>query len=230
MPQEIRTHHFLTPEDMTLEIANRVEVLAGQAIQKRGCFHLVLAGGTTPAGLYRQLSFRKPDLDHWRFYLGDERCLPPGHTDRNDQMIQEAWPQLQRMAASQFARMPVELGPEQAADSYTRVLGQVTEFDLVLLGMGGDGHTASLFPGRFVGQNPESPSVLPVHQAPKPPPERVSLSAHRLSRAWRVYFLISGESKRPAFTAWLKGADLPVRHIRPHHGVDIFTDLGRFEN
>jgi len=96
--------------------------------------------------------------------------------------------------------------------------------DDVLLGLGEDGHTASLFPGHDWGAVPGAPDALAVFDAPKPPPERVSLSAARLSRARQAVFLVSGAAKRQAVTLWRAGADLPARAIAPAAGVDILLE------
>ena len=107
--------------------------------------------------------------------------------------------------------IPAELGSEAAARRYAGELTGVGEFDLVLLGLGADGHTASLFPGR---PHDDSADVVAVHDSPKPPSERVSLSAARLSRARQVLFLVTGQDKRAAVTAWRTGAEIPARAIR----------------
>jgi 6-phosphogluconolactonase len=113
---------------------------------------------------------------------------------------------------------------DEAAQQYSTVLRAVGDFDLVLLGIGEDGHTASLFPGHDWGAAPGSPDTLAVFDAPKPPPQRVSLSAARLSRARQVIFLVSGESKRKAVEAWRAGKDIPAQAIRPAAGVDVLVE------
>jgi len=97
---------------------------------------------------------------------------------------------------------------------YAGWLAGAPDFDVVLLGMGEDGHTASLFPGHDWGNAPDSVDVLAVHAAPKPPPERVSLSAARLSRSQRVWFVISGAGKHEALLRWKSGETLPVSAVR----------------
>ena len=94
----------------------------------------------------------------------------------------------------------------------------------MLLGLGEDGHTASLFPHHEWGAAPGSPDTLAVFDAPKPPPQRVSLSAARLSRARRVMFLISGESKHRAVAEWRAGKEIPARAIMPAAGVDVLVE------
>lgn len=118
-----------------------------------------------------------------------------------------------------------ELGAIQAARMYAETLLTVGDFDLVLLGLGEDGHTASLFPDHEWGTAPGSPDTLAVFEAPRPPPQRVSLSATRLSRARQVIFLVSGESKHRAVAEWRAGKDIPVRAIMPAAGVDVLVEF-----
>ena len=121
-------------------------------------------------------------------------------------------------------RFPPSSVATAAALAYAETLRNVGEFDLVLLGLGDDGHTASLFPNHDWGIAPDAPAVLAVFNAPKPPPERVSLSAARLSRAREVLFLIAGESKREAVQRWRAGEDISARAIRPRAGVDVLLE------
>lgn len=169
-------------------------------------FSLVLAGGTTPLATYQLLAgdgIQRPD---WHLYYGDERCLPPQHPERNSRMVEQTG--LPGLVGGHLP-IPAELGPETAALRYTGLIMPALPFDVVLLGMGEDGHTASLFPGQHW---PAAP-VIPVHDAPKPPPERVSLSPTTLQACRRMLILVSGESKREALQAWRRGADLPVARV-----------------
>jgi 6-phosphogluconolactonase len=197
---------------------------AAQAIHERGQFHLVLAGGNTPRGIYRRLCAARTDWSRWHIYFGDERCLPPLDPARNSRMAEEVWLDSVPIPSRQLHAIPGELGASQAARMYAETLRTVGDFDLVLLGLGEDGHTASLFPGHEWGRGGGSPDTLAVFDAPKPPPQRVSLSAARLSRARQVLFLVSGESKHRAVAEWRSGKDIPARAIMPAAGVDVLVD------
>ncbi|HID48483.1 MAG TPA: 6-phosphogluconolactonase, partial [Chromatiales bacterium] len=196
-------------------------------LRRRGRFRIVLSGGTTPRTIYRSLREGETDWTGWHVYFGDERCLPAGDPGRNDHMAREAWLDHVPVPGAQIHSIPAERGSEAGARAYGELLDAVDVFDLVLLGLGEDGHTASLFPGHPPGAEPEAPAVLAVHDAPKPPPERISLSARRLSASRRVWFLVSGAGKADALAAWQRGDDIPARYVCPPAGVDIYTDIHR---
>lgn len=195
---------------------------AAQAIAERGRFIIVLAGGTTPREVYQQLRTLATDWSKWHIYYGDERCLPPNHGERNSRMAEEAWLNHVAIPSAQIHAIPAEQGPEHGAAEYSRMLEHVGEFDLVLLGLGEDGHTASLFPGNVL--EVDGAPAIPVRGAPKPPAERISLSASRLSLARRVIFLVTGAGKREAVQQWQQGAGLPAAAIAPNTGAEIFLD------
>lgn len=203
---------------------NRILNAAAQAIDQHGQFLIVLAGGTTPATIYRMLRTAETDWSRWHIFFGDERCLPADDAGRNSRMAADVWLDHVSIPRHQIHVLPAELGPESAALAYAKTLYNVGDFDLVLLGLGEDGHTASLFPGNDWGVVADAPDVLAVFDAPKPPPQRVSLSARRLSRARAVLFLVAGETKRQAVARWRKGADIPARAIRPENGVDVLVE------
>jgi 6-phosphogluconolactonase len=197
---------------------------AARAIHERGQFHVVLAGGNTPRGVYRQLGRAQTDWSAWHVYFGDERCVPPDDPARNYHMAAEAWLNQVAIPATQVHPIPGELGAVQASQRYAEALEAVGDFDLVLLGLGEDGHTASLFPDHDWGAAPGAPDTLAVFDAPKPPRERVSLSATRLSRTREVLFLVSGEAKRWAISQWLADKDIPASSIKPATGVDVLVE------
>ena len=197
---------------------------AGQAIHERGQFHFVLAGGNTPRGIYHRLCAAQTNWSAWHIYFSDERCLPAVDAARNSRMAAEIWLDCVPIPPFQLHTIPAELGAFQAARLYAETLQTVGEFDLVLLGLGEDGHTASLFPGHEWGTAPGSPDTLAVFDATKPPPQRVSMSAARLSRARQVIFLVSGETKHRAVAEWRAGKDIPARAIKPAAGVDVLVE------
>lgn len=214
------------PEQTLLHrhVAQGIERLAAEAINSRGAFNIVLAGGSTPRAVYEQLQNIKTEWRAWHVFFGDERCLAYGHTERNSTMASHAWLEYVGIPASQIHAIPAELGAEVAASQYAETIMAVETFDLVLLGLGQDGHTASLFPGQSYGSECHHPAVLAVHQAPKPPADRVSMSAWRLGAANHVWFLVTGEDKKFAVKKWRDGGNIPAAAIKPAGAVDVWGD------
>jgi len=196
---------------------------ARAAIAERGVFHIVLAGGETPGRVYAALARTAQDWPAWQVWFGDERCLAAEDPGRNSRMAADRWLDAVGIPGTNIHTIDAELGAVRAAEGYAERLAAVDRFDLVLLGLGEDGHTASLFPGHEWGESESAPAALAVRDAPKPPPERVSLSAWRLARARRVLFLVTGAGKRAALAAWRRGARLPAAAIRPPGGVEVLA-------
>jgi 6-phosphogluconolactonase len=219
-----RWHAYRTASELEQAALQAVLDAARQAISRRGAFHIVLAGGNTPRRVYELLREAGTDWAAWHIYFGDERCLPPDHPDRNSRMAAEAWLDHVVIPRSQIHVIPAEMGAQAAADDYACALAGIGLLDLVLLGLGEDGHTASLFPGHDPGRASDAPATIAVFDAPKPPPQRVSLSAWRLSAARQVLFLVTGASKRQAIGAWRSGADIPAAAIAPAGGVDVYLE------
>jgi 6-phosphogluconolactonase len=181
----------------------------------------VLAGGGTFRKAYESLANHDADWAHWHIYLGDERCLPRGDAERNSAMIARAWLARGQVPMQQIHWIAAERGAQVAAMDYERLICDVLPFDLVLLGMGEDGHTASLFPGQV--HDPER-LVVPVFQAPKPPPERVSLNYTALEQCRSLLLMATGAAKRAALESWRRGAALPVNRLRCASGIDVLMD------
>lgn len=214
------TRIFDTPELLIRMLANTLEGQAASAIAAHGRFHLVLAGGTTPRALYEELARRGAGNAGWHIWYGDERCLPVDHPGRNSAMAEAAWLAASRIPPAQRRPIPAERGAEAAAAEYTTWLEAVPCFDLVLLGLGEDGHTASLFPGHDWREG----SVLAIHDAPKAPPDRVSLSVARLSSSQAVWFVVTGEAKRDAISRWEAGERLPAAAVRGRYITQLWMD------
>jgi 6-phosphogluconolactonase len=193
---------------------------AEKSINERSRFKLVLAGGTTPEKVYSLLAQADADWPNWWIYHGDERCLPVDHKDRNSLMAASALLDHVAIPKNQIFNIPAELGPELGAQAYAKIVADALPFDLVLLGMGEDGHTASLFPGH---EHNADELTHAVFNSPKPPPERVTLSAKALSNAGQVFFLITGLNKREAMKRWCLDEPLPVTLIR-NDSITVMID------
>ncbi|OQX30260.1 MAG: 6-phosphogluconolactonase [Candidatus Sedimenticola endophacoides] len=199
----------------------RIARAADEAIALRGAFHLVLAGGATPRRAYEQLAGTTQAWHRWHLYFGDERCLPAIHPDRNSRMVECALTSRVPIPAGQIHPIPAERGADAAAGHYARTITAALPFDLVLLGIGEDGHTASLFPGRRFA---ETALVVAEHDAPKPPPERVSLNYPALNACRALLFLVTGAGKQQTVAQWRDGRSLPAAAIRPRGGGEVLVD------
>ncbi len=194
--------------------------LAAQAARARRPFHVLLAGGTTPKTLYTVLAsaeYRsRVDWDRVAFFFGDERAVPPDHPQSNYRMANEMLFRPLGIAESFIHRMKAEAEDlNAAAAAYEGELrasfGAFPRFDLVLLGMGSDGHTASLFPGSPVLKE-QSQWVAPVLDAPKPPPRRLTVTLPVLNAGHQVLFMVAGRRKAPALREVLEGTAPPEQY------------------
>jgi 6-phosphogluconolactonase len=162
---------------------------------------IVLTGGGTPRAAYEQAA-RQPDVwDKTTLWFGDERCVPPTDERSNYRMANEAL--LSRVAPRAVHRIQGELGPAEAADAYEHDLHVAgpPEFDLMLLGLGPDGHLASLFPGQDTLAERSRLAVGVPEAGLEPFVPRVSMTLPRLASSKRIVFLVSGESKASAVAA-----------------------------
>ena len=219
-----RIHRFVSNDLLIKELCERIAMLANECLDKHGYFSVILAGGETPRELYRQLRHIATDWEHWHIYFGDERFLKIGDFERNDTMAKAAWLDYVAIPRAQIHAVPARDNVNTAAADYAAILQQALGFDLALLGLGEDGHTASLFPGDVPPDNATALAIAVTH-APKLPARRVSMSPQCLSLSSAVWFVVSGSNKRKILEAWLAGAPLPPQAIEPHAGIDIFTDL-----
>jgi len=164
---------------------------------------LVLAGGSTPRRAYQLLAGWRSPLPWGRVTVlfGDERCVGPDDPESNYRLAADEL--LDRVRPGTVHRMAGELGPDEAAARYDAVVRGLGPLDLVLLGMGPDGHTASLFPGHPAVE--AQGCAVAVRGAPKPPPDRVSLTLPVLRAARRVVFVVTGADKAEAMSLAMAG-------------------------
>lgn len=208
-------------EQLAEAACQRVLDAADKAIIAHDSFKLVLAGGTAPVKAYQLLATKQADWSKWHIYYGDERCLPIDDSERNSLVAERKWLDLVAIPKEQIHRIPAELGAEIGAEQYAQDVAAAGKFDLVLLGMGEDGHTASLFPGHVHNVDELTHAV---HNSPKPPADRVTISAKALSNTVELIFIVSGD-KQDALAAWKNHQDIPVTQLCPASGVDVLLSV-----
>ena len=203
---------------LTAQAAADIAEILKIAIAERGTARLVLTGGTLGIKILGDLAKQQLDLSKLDIFFGDERFVALDHADRNEQQGLSAWPEL---AQAKLYRFPDTSNPldssAQAFDAQVeKLLGPITDktavFDVVILGMGPDGHVASLFPGH---QHPVS-WIVSEHNSPKPPSERLSFSYQALNRSKAVVFLASGSSKAEVARCAINDSecDLPAAKVK----------------
>ena len=223
---------FRDVEDLCDAAAYMFMNVAVEAVKDHGRFAVALSGGSTPKRLYSMLA--EPDRakriswDHVHLFWGDERCVPPFEPESNYGMVQEALLHKISIPATNVHRVRGEIRPEQAATEYDTLLREffgvardgLPRFDLVLLGLGEDGHTASLFPGSPALD--ESERLAVASYVEKLNAYRVSLTLPVLNHAAVIGFLVAGERKRSAVTRVVRHPDesgeLPAQRVRPVDG------------
>lgn len=195
--------------------------LGRMAMADRGAFHVALAGGNTPRAAYELLAQEpwRDDLS-WSdvfIYFGDERCVPPDDPESNYRMARETLLDPLDLRGAAVRRIAGELAPETAAADYDAELRRYAGdsrslFDLVLLGMGAEGHTASLFPGSPALE--ERSRLAVAVEVPAKPPRRVTMTPAALKDARQVIFLVAGAEKADALAAvFADGAGVPAATV-----------------
>jgi len=214
-----RWHSFKSQDEINQAAIANILKAADKAINKYGSFLIVLAGGSTPKAVYKLLSEQQVDWSKWHIFHNDDRCLPVDDDERNSKMAREAWLNHVDIPENQIHDIPAELGNAAGAKAYTETLRGVRTFDLVILGLGEDGHTASLFPNHVVDN---SADAVPVSDAPKPPADRITISQNRLNHTNEVMFLVTGAGKQDAVNQWRSGEFIPATLITGKHGADVY--------
>ncbi len=215
MSSEARVRVLDDSAAVAMAAADHVARAAARASSARGAFHLALAGGTTPRAAYQALARLPVDWARLHVWFGDERAVGPDDADSNYRMARESLFEHVPIPQAQIHRMEGEAPDLDAAAS--RYAGDLPpSLDLILLGMGEDGHTASLFPGSSAVLE-TARAVVPV-VGPKPPPRRLTLTRRALDAARELLVLVTGEGKADVLARALTGPEattqLPVQLAR----------------
>lgn len=211
---------YADPDELVAAAGTRLVESILKAIERRGVAHVVLTGGGTGVKLLKRVGERGADIDWSRVHLywGDDRFVPAADDDRNDKQAREALLDHVAIPAANVHAMPASDGDfgddiDAAAAAYADELaanapkGQsVPDFDVHLLGMGGEGHVNSLFP-HTAAVREETRFVVGVTDSPKPPPRRITLTLPAVQRSREVWLVVAGAEKADAVSSVLGGAD-----------------------
>jgi len=212
--------------------AEKIISLADAAISERGKFSIALSGGSTPKTLFSLLATdvysRRVGWKNWQIYFGDERCVPPEHPDSNFRMASEAMLNHVAIPAENIHRMKGEIDPQQSAVEYGRLLKQNFGdggLEVILLGMGDDGHTASLFPHTAALEETHHRCV--ANYVEKLNAWRITMSAPFINRAAQVIIMVSGAAKAARIQQVLNGPPdpktLPIQMVAPANGEVLWV-------
>jgi 6-phosphogluconolactonase len=226
MTSETKPEIVVLPDPTALarEAADRFVALSRSAIASHGRFTVALSGGSTPRLLYEQLVTRPIEWQHVHVFWSDERCVPPDHLDSNYGMAQRALLSRVTIPPTNVHRLQGELDPAQAAQFYEdelrSVFGTQPCFDLILLGMGADAHTASLFPGTSALH--ERQRWVVATYVKKLQANRLTLTPLIINAAANVIFLIAGSDKAAALYSVWHGPHnpnrFPAQSVMPTNG------------
>jgi 6-phosphogluconolactonase len=211
---EGKFHFFMDPDSLAEILTDDLERLINGAVAMYGVCHMVFPGGRSPYRTLELLRNKELPWNKLHLYPSDERCVPLGDPERNDRLIDELIMKNAPLPQENLHRIPAESGPEEGALRYNALLEKTPCFDIALLGMGSDGHTASLFP--------DHPSlyynrqVVPVFNAPKPPFSRVSIGLKRLAEARNRMVIVLGADKIRFLNLMKSFRSTPVELIKPN--------------
>ena len=226
-PAEVQV--FPSSDTLNLAVVGEFERAAREAVAARGRFAVALAGGSTPRGVYLQLAAEgqrnRLPWERIHLFFGDERCVPPDHPESNYCMANESLLSRVPIPPANVHRLLGEEDPARAAavaEAELREImgGGLPKLDLVLLGLGPDGHTASLFPGTEALN--ESVRLVTANWVPKFNTHRLTMTLPVLNNAAEVIFLATGVEKAKVLAEVLRpspnGPNHPARLVQPTHG------------
>ncbi|HEY1922392.1 MAG TPA: 6-phosphogluconolactonase [Tepidisphaeraceae bacterium] len=219
------------PAAVATTAAKRIVDLADDAIATRGSFSIALSGGSTPKTLFELLATepysKRIDWKNWRFYFGDERTVPPTHSDSNFRMASEAMLDKLAIPADHIHRMRGEIDPQESAKEYGELLKANfgdNGLDVILLGMGDDGHTASLFPNTAALSETKHRCV--ANHVEKLNTWRITMTAPFINRARQIIVMATGANKADRLHQVLDGPpdtrNLPIQMIDPPAGQALW--------
>jgi len=227
-------HIYNDPTELATDLADQIVKLAAGFIKKNNVFNIALSGGNTPSILFKKLAGKYPGISEWskvNFFWVDERCVPPDNEQSNYGVVNKLLFQELKTIPGGIYRMMGENEPVYEARRYSeeilrtvRKVKGIPQFDLILLGMGDDGHTASIFPDNMDLLNSGEVCETAIH--PQSGQSRVTLTGKVINNALNVFFMVTGQTKARLIYEIFKGGinadSYPAAKIQPHHGSVVW--------
>lgn len=214
---------FDNTDDFFSSIIEKINLLSQIEIKCNNTFKIVLTGGETAKELYSRMRKMKTDWSKWIFYFGDERISIKDDKILNSYMAEQMLLDHLPIKPGQVFKIPSYLGSELGALEYSKFVCFADPFDLVLLGLGEDGHIASLFPGNEWYSDKQA---IPIFNSPKLPSERISLSMNRINNSKNIIIITKGESKQKIVEKLMKESSFPVNALQPYGELVCFYCRG----
>ncbi|GAA4904148.1 6-phosphogluconolactonase [Ferrimonas pelagia] len=220
-------HTFVTGAELVSELATKITAQLAAAIAERGSASLFVSGGGTPLPLFKAMNQIDIDWSKVNVSLVDERWVAPDHADSNDRLVRDNLIQNKAADANYVSPVTGHATPEEGLVEATARLSAFGQpFDVVILGMGGDGHTASLFPCcEQLDEGFNTDALLLATHPTKAPHARITLSLKAILAARHTYLHIAGQGKKDVLDAALAGTDateLPIRAVLQQAPVDVY--------
>jgi 6-phosphogluconolactonase len=226
-----KVHIYKTPDTLSEHLALRILKLFKNAEKMDTDFHIALSGGRTPVLLFQSIVKNRDYIRNWsriHFYWVDERCVPPDHAESNFRMVNDSLLKYIDVPQDNIFRIRGEDDPVNEAFRYGNMIRRYLPsrnswpvFNLILLGMGSDGHTASIFPGQvelFAAEHICESTIQPVTGQ-----NRITLTGNVINNAINIFFMVTGEDKSVMISKVFNPSEetdlLPVSHVKPVNGM-----------
>lgn len=236
--QKSKTIVFDSVDELTRQASSDILALAERCIAERGCFSIALSGGSTPKQLYQTLAQSSQQVDWSKFqvFFGDERFVPQDDDRSNFKMVQDNLLQQLPIPDSGIFPVPVQLNdPDTCALHYAKTIeaevkpgnNGIPSFDLVLLGVGEDGHTASLFPNSGTDLTTDQLVINTYHKPTET--DRISFSLHLINNAQNIFVLVTGKSKSEIINRIFakeisSNPQYPIQHVKALESMNWYMD------
>lgn len=215
----MKINKFTDEDSFITGCITKIKSISEYYLTAKGSFNIALTGGETAQKVYEKMIDLETDWSKWYFYFGDERCAHVESSELNSRMAEDSLLNLIPVNSDQIFKIPSHLGASLGAKEYSSIVNFEYPFDLVLLGLGDDGHIASLFPERIIDSiNP----AIPVFDSPKPPKDRISLSLNRINNSDNIMIMTKSKNKEKIIEDMLSRKEMPATQLSSLNEVNLF--------